>query len=87
MIWRHLNYNRNYQQFNFLLLSIVLMRIATIQHSLAYIQPKGSNTSKPLRAWMCSGKSNKQLVDNLAAVSTYVCWLRYVHMMCISSYT
>ena len=42
------------------------MRIA---HSLAYIQPKGSNIPKPLRAWMCSGKSNKQLVDNLAAVS------------------
>ena len=65
------------------------MRIALLsaKHSLAYIQPKGSNISKPLRAWMCSGKSNKQLVDNLAAVSTYV-WLRYVHMMCIiSSYT
>ena len=58
------------------------MRIAlssAVQHSLAYIQPKGSNISNPLRAWMCSGKSNKQLVDNLAAVSTYV-WLRYVHV-------
>ena len=91
MIRHHLDYNRHYQQFNILLLSIILlMQIAlssAVNHSLAYIQPKGSNISKPLRAWMCSGQSNKHLVDNLAAVSTYV-WLRYVHiimMMCISS--
>ena len=89
MIRHRLNYNRHNQHFIFLLLSILMQIIAlssAIQHSLAYIQPKGSNISKPLRAWMCSGKSNNQLVDNLAVVSTYVCWLRYVHMMCISSY-
>ena len=85
MIRHHLNYNRLYQHFNFLLLLsiIIVMRIAlssAIQHSLAYIQPKGSsNISKPLRAWMCSGKSNKQLVDNLAAVSYTI---YNVHMIC-----
>jgi len=77
MIRHHLYYNRHYRHINFLLLSIILlsMQIAlsfAVQHSLAYIQPKGSNISKPLRAWMCSGKSNKQLVDNLAAVSLHI---------------
>ena len=84
MIRHHLNYNLHYQHINFLLHSIILlsMQIAlssAVQHSLAYIQPKGSNISKPLRAWMCSGNSNKQLVDNLAAVSHTI---YNVHMIC-----
>ena len=80
MIRHHLNYNRHYQHNHFLLLFLMHIALSSaVKHSLAYIQPKGSNIPKPLRAWMCSGKSNKQLVDNLAAVSYTI---YNVHMIC-----
>ena len=52
--------------------SSLLAPTCKAENQLAYIN-KGSNEQpKPLmRAWMCHGKTHKEMVDKLAAVSFY----------------
>ena len=81
---RHINYkNHSITKIPlYLILLIKLLAFASAssllaptckaENQLAYIN-KGSNEQpKPLmRAWMCHGKTHKEMVDKLAAVSFY----------------
>ena len=79
---RHINYHHS-KASNFLLFLVILLLspkkvfasssfapTCAAEQSLAYVNKGGNHKPKPLmRAWMCHGKTHKEMVDKLALVS------------------